>query len=312
MLRRMSDAPQTDPAFLTTKEVAALLRVRERKVYEMASAGEIPCRKVTGKLLFPRTEIEAWLSGDAAAAQGPASPPGAAPSSAPSVIVGSHDPLLEWALRAAGCEAPTLFGGSLDGLARLARGEAIAAAIHIFDPETEAWNTPALAQAGLEDRFALIGFATRRQGLVFAPQIGRRGEAPRKLRDLKGRRVALRQPAAGGRVLFEALLAAEGLALSDFELAGEEARSEAEIAEAVAAGQAEAALGLEAMARRLGLGFTPLIEERFDLLVERRAFFDPPLQKLFAFARGAAFRERAAGLAGYDVSECGLARWNGG
>ena len=40
------------PAFLTTKEVAALLRIKERKVYELVAAHAIPVSRVTGKLLF--------------------------------------------------------------------------------------------------------------------------------------------------------------------------------------------------------------------------------------------------------------------
>ncbi|MGB0905112.1 MAG: helix-turn-helix domain-containing protein, partial [Mangrovicoccus sp.] len=82
-----------DPdAFLTTKEVADLLRVKERKVYDLAAAGEIPHRRITGKLLFPRTDLTAWLKGDEAVSD----------NQAPMVLAGSHDPLLDWALRASG------------------------------------------------------------------------------------------------------------------------------------------------------------------------------------------------------------------
>lgn len=286
---------------MTTREVAALLRVRERKVYDMAAAGEIPCRKVTGKLLFPKDEIEVWLNaGDARATSG-------APAASPSIIVGSHDPLLVWALSASGCETPSLFGGSLDGLQRLADGEAMAAALHLYDPKSGAWNIPAVEDAALEDRFVLIGFAQRRQGLVFAPD----APALKDVRDLRGRKIMLRQRAAGGRLLLESLLTTAGVASEEFETTAEEARSENDVAEAIADGRAEAALGLEAMARRYGLGFTPLIEERFDLAVDRRAYFEPPLQRLFTFLSGEAFRERAAALGGYDVSQCGEVRWNG-
>ena len=62
------------PDFLTTREVAALLRVKERKVYDLAAAGQIPCRRITGKLLFPRAEIEAWLSGPGPERVRPATP----------------------------------------------------------------------------------------------------------------------------------------------------------------------------------------------------------------------------------------------
>ena len=53
----------SDPnLYLTTKELADLLRVKERKVYELAAASEVPFTRVTGKLLFPRHLIEAWLA----------------------------------------------------------------------------------------------------------------------------------------------------------------------------------------------------------------------------------------------------------
>ena len=47
---------------MTTREVAAYLHVRERKVYDLIRAGEIPCTRVSGKWLFPRTLIDRWLA----------------------------------------------------------------------------------------------------------------------------------------------------------------------------------------------------------------------------------------------------------
>ena len=44
--------------------------VREREVPEMAAEGEIPCRGVTGKLLFQQVEIDVRLTGGAAAHAG--------------------------------------------------------------------------------------------------------------------------------------------------------------------------------------------------------------------------------------------------
>ena len=47
--------------FLTTKEVAALLRIKERTVYDLVKEGSIPVSRVTGTLLFPRELVEAWV-----------------------------------------------------------------------------------------------------------------------------------------------------------------------------------------------------------------------------------------------------------
>ncbi|MBM3563923.1 MAG: helix-turn-helix domain-containing protein [Alphaproteobacteria bacterium] len=40
--------------YLTTRELAALLRVKQRKVYDLVSDEALPFRRVTGKLLFPK------------------------------------------------------------------------------------------------------------------------------------------------------------------------------------------------------------------------------------------------------------------
>ena len=111
-----------DAELLTTREVASLLRIKERKVYDLVASGEIPHVRVTGKLLFPRALLDAWLLRHSEAH--------AAPRAWPDIVAGSHDPLLDWALRESGAGLATFFDGSLDGLERIARGDAIAAGLH--------------------------------------------------------------------------------------------------------------------------------------------------------------------------------------
>ena len=75
--------------------------------------------------------------------------------------------------------------------------------------------------------------------------------------------------------------------------------------------RAGAGFGIRAEAEARGLGFVPLVRERFDLVMPRRAYFEPPLQALLAFARGSAFAARAARMGGYDVAETGRVAFNG-
>ena len=107
------------PQFLTTKEVASLLRIKERKVYELATDGAIPVSRVTGKLLFPRDLVEMWVQQHVEYLGGRESL-----REHPLVLAGSHDPLLEWALRESGSGIATFLDGSLDGVQRLAAGDA--------------------------------------------------------------------------------------------------------------------------------------------------------------------------------------------
>ena len=110
--------PDGKPEFLTVRELAAFLRVKERKVYALASSGEIPCSRATGKLIFPRAAVEAWLSRHSSGGQ--AAP---RPGVRPLVFAGSHDPLLEWALRESGSGLASLPEGSEAGYRRLLKGE---------------------------------------------------------------------------------------------------------------------------------------------------------------------------------------------
>jgi putative molybdopterin biosynthesis protein len=268
----------------------------------MAAEGAIPCRRVTGKLLFPRVEIEAWLAGGAAAASGPAATHHGTP---PDVVAGSHDPLLDWAIRESESGLATLFDGSLDGLARLAERRAVAAGMHVFEAERGDWNRGHTAARAGHAPVVLAEWAMRQQGLILAPGLA---TAVRSIADLAGRRVARRQPSAGAGLLLAHLLDSAGV--RDVTFLPELARTETEAAAAVASGRADAAPGLEAVARQFGLPFVPTMRERFDLLVDRRAWFEPPMQTLLRFARTDAFAAKARDLGGYDVSGLGMVRWN--
>jgi excisionase family DNA binding protein len=45
----------------TTREVAEYLRINEKQVYRLIRNGSIPCTRVTGKWLFPKTLVEEWV-----------------------------------------------------------------------------------------------------------------------------------------------------------------------------------------------------------------------------------------------------------
>jgi putative molybdopterin biosynthesis protein len=280
------------PEFLTTREVADLLRVKERKVYDLAAADEIPHRRITGKLLFPADEIRAWIDGSEETAF----------QERPNVVAGSHDPLLDWAIRASGSGLATLCNGSRDGLKQFSSGAAALAGIHL--PESTEWNIPAVEGMGLTNS-VLIAWATRKRGLLLSPESTGLGSVA----DLKGKRVALRQPGAGAAVLFSQLLANAGMSERDLAYTKNHALTEVDAAAAVAGGEADAALGIEAMAKQFKLTFLPLVDERFDLLIDRKSFFSKPVQTLFEFTRTTEFREKAESLGGYDLTDLGSVMW---
>src|SRR5258705_98000 len=271
---------------LTTDEAAVYLRVSERKLYELVASGAVPCTKVTGKWLFPRAALDRWLAAGLVM-------PALVYAPAPPIVGGSHDPLLEWALRESGSELASLPEGSEAGLRRLARGEVTAAAIHLhrLDGDDEGANLDAVAgTSGLHD-VVVIALGRREQGLVVA------AGNPMQLRDVANiaanrARLALRPQGAGAQLLLLALLARAGLAFDALALVKPACPTGADIAQAVRSGRADCGVATRAVAQAASLDFVPLTWERFDLALRPRDYFRPGPQALFKFVRTAAFRDR--------------------
>jgi putative molybdopterin biosynthesis protein len=288
---------------LTTIEAADYLRLKERKLYELVAEGAIPCTKVTGRWLFPRAELDRWLAASLTR------PDGLAAADPMPIVGGSHDPLLEWALRESGCGLASLPEGSERGLARFAAGELIAAAIHLHAIEEAAGdpNVAALADhAGLNGA-VLIGFARREQGLLVAPG---NPLALGSLADVLAHkaRCALRPTGAGAQLLLLLLLHRAGARLDQLN-AGPACPTGPDIAQAIRAHHADCGIATRSVANAAGLDFVPLTWESFDLVVRPRDYFRPALQRFWAFLGGPTLAARAAELGGYDVAMAGEVRY---
>lgn len=293
-----------DDIYLTTEEAADYLRLKERKLYELASLGAVPCSKVTGKWLFPRAALDRWV------AAGLSRPEGFVAEAPPAIIGGSHDPLLEWAARQSGCGFALLAEGSEKGLDRLERNEVSIAAIHLHGSgDDEAANLDGVAaRAGLHDA-VLIAFARREQGFLVAPGnphgIGALGDVGRS-----GARIGLRPAGAGAQLLLERIAAQAGIALDSLRLAPGSFATGPDLALAIRGGEIDCGLATRAVAATHGLDFIPLVWERFDLALRRRTYFEPGAQRFFAFLQETILRRRADALGGYDMAQAGLVRLN--
>ena len=179
--------------------------------------------------------------------------------------------------------------------------------IESFAPETGDWNTGAVADRFADARAVLVEWAWRERGLIVALDDAATIDGVTALR---GRRVIPRQAEAGSQRFLEHLMAEAGLGADDVAFTAP-ARSENDAALAVLEGKADAAFGLKALASQYRLGFVPVATERFDLLVDRRSWFEPPMQTLLEFCRSAPFHAKAKELQGYDIGTLGRVHFNG-
>jgi molybdate transport repressor ModE-like protein len=216
--------------------------------------------------------------------------------------VASHDLLLAEFAGAAALPLELSFRGSLDSVAALAHGEAEFAGFHVTI------GAPASAAPYLKllkaRRDRLVRFAAREQGLIVP------AGNPKKLRSLaqvaeKHLRFVNRQRGSGTRALVEELLREASVAPRHLRGYADEEFTHAAVAATIAAGRADAGVGVRAAAARFGLAFVPLRRERYWLAARERTLASPPGERLLAALRTAPFERTAKRLTGYDVTGAG-------
>lgn len=197
------------------------------------------------------------------------------------------------------------FTGSVDAIRALNEGRCVMAGFHTLQNTgsktlTERTYKP-LLQPG---QHKIIGFARRTQGLMVA-----KGNplALHTLSDLAqhGARFANRALGTGTRVVLDELLAQCGLAAAD--IRGYECTepSHAAVAHAVAAGQADAGMGIAAAAQRAGLDFVPLADERYHLVCLKSALEQPGIVALLKLLKAPAWQAHIASIPGHTALNSG-------
>ncbi|MEW5958639.1 MAG: substrate-binding domain-containing protein [Chloroflexota bacterium] len=228
-------------------------------------------------------------------------------------IAGSHDLAVAYITAHFAEIAPDTipqlsFTGSLGGLIALAEGEADLAGSHLWDEETNTYNSPFVRRLLPGRRVALLTVAHRRMGLLVPP--ANPGQIT-GLADLlrPGVRFINRQPGAGTRVWLDAQLRRLGLAPDRISGYEQEVSTHTEVARAIAEGQVDVGLGVECAALVYGLEFIPLAAERYDLVIPAEVWSRLPVQALARWLGSAEAKQKILVLGGYAIEETGKIEW---
>lgn len=299
----MSD---TDSPFLNVHQVAELLHLNEKKIYQLASEGALPATKITGKWLFPRKLVEQWIleschHGVLADRL---------------MVTGSDDPLLSALIMRLNQQqqGQAFYGYSVTGtqlgLDLLSQGRADVCAIHWGRADESELRHPALIRGhGGFRQWVMVRLFRRTQGLIV-----RRDDRhlPLHPQGLSGtdRRWAIRQEGAGSQRFLKEWLAGQQLRLEQLNCQAV-AYSEREVASLVARREVDIGPGTLSAANEFGLGFIPVSEEAFDLVTPRNVYFRSLLQQLFDFLNSVAGLGLAQSLGGYSLEESGKLLWRG-
>lgn len=200
---------------------------------------------------------------------------------------------------------------SAAALGALAAAQAHVAGVHLV--ETAAREPPILAALRaftptgedprpLAERFVVVTLGRWELGLLARPDLA---PPPRAIADLArpGLRVATRERGAGAQDLLERALKKLGLPRSAVTRAVQ-VGGHLELAQAIALGAADTGIATRDAAIAHGLAFTPLAEERYDLVIPRALADDPRLARLLDALVSHGFRRELTSV-GYDTTPTG-------
>jgi putative molybdopterin biosynthesis protein len=223
------------------------------------------------------------------------------------VAVGSHDLVLDLAaseLRAVdpGITLASSNVGSLGGLVALRDGLCHVAGSHLLDPPSGEYTLPYVDRVLGGRDVAVVRLVHRDQGLIVAPG---NPQGITGIEDLDRVRYVNRQRGAGTRVLLDHELGRRGIAPESITGYGREEHTHLAVAAAIAAGRADAGLGIMAAARAFGLDFVPVTREPYDLVLAPGTLEDPVTAPLWALLEEPSFRTAVEALGGYGTEEMG-------
>ena len=191
---------------------------------------------------------------------------------------------------------------SQEALRLAAEGLVHAAGAHLRDRSGE-YNTGTAAEL-LSAGGEVMGFSAWREGLVLGPAAG---DDVADVTDVVrgGLRLVNREPGAEARRVLDREL--DGAGIGARQVPGYEttAAGHLQVADAIAAGLADAGVACEPAALAYGLAFIPLAAERFDLVIPAVHAASREVQALMKVLGSRWLLDQLASLPGYDPSSCG-------
>ena len=225
------------------------------------------------------------------------------------LIVGSHDLALNLLVSKLKHRNPEInievtHAGSLGGLIALQEGKADLAGIHLLDEGTGEYNYPYVRHILPNIEVAIVHLAYRTQGLVLP-----KGN-PKQIKgldELSRSDVTMvnRQKGSGTRVLLDFKLRELGILPGDIKGYQQELDTHLAVASAIARGEADVGLGIEAATHSCDTDFLPLFKERYDLVIPAEKYRSKPVLSLREIIESEEFRRVVAEMGGYDTSETG-------
>jgi molybdopterin molybdotransferase/putative molybdopterin biosynthesis protein len=207
-------------------------------------------------------------------------------------------------VQAAGVEMAVAHRNSSQALALLKEGCVHIAGTHLRDEASGESNLPEIERLFPKESVAVISFAVWEEGIVTAHG---NPKDIKGIEDLARRDISIvnRETGAGSRLLLDTSLKRLKIPTRSVRGYNHLAPGHLPAAWQVHSGAADCCIATRAAARTFGLGFVPLVTERYDLAVRRRHLDLPAVQTLLDTLNRGSFRRELESLGGYDTKAAG-------
>lgn len=299
---------------LSTQEVAEILHVSKSTIYDLIRRGEIHSYKIGRKVRFTQDDVDAYI---ARSRHEHSTMPVKRidthstlltpdPEEAPQLIISGQDVVLDILanyLHQENVTAGRTYLSSFEGLLSLYQGNVDVAACHLYDGKSYNMSYVRTLMPGIPA--VLINVSYREQG--FYVQKGN-PKGIKSWEDLRRTDISVlnRRPGSSARILMDMQLKRLKVSASSIKGYDKIMKSHLTMAAAIAAGEADLAIGTERISRQIEeIDFIPLMSERFDLVIKKEMLEHAAIQTLLKILNDKTFRKEISQFSGNDYRHLG-------
>ncbi|MBQ8830066.1 MAG: helix-turn-helix transcriptional regulator [Oscillospiraceae bacterium] len=299
---------------LSTQEVADILHVSRSTIYDLIRRGEIHSYKIGRKVRFTQDDVDAYIARSRhehsvrpvkviETHSTLLTPP---QCEEPDIIISGQDVILDILanhLQQKDINAARTYLSGFEALLSLYQDNVDVAASHLYDGKE--YNTPFVRALLPGIPAVLVNISYRTQGFYI------KSGNPKKIRgweDLKRSDITIlnRRSGSSARILLDTQLKALAFPSSKVRGYNKIIKSHLTVAAAIAAGEADVAIGTERISRQIdGIDFIPLMQERFDLVIKKEALVTEPVKQMIKVLNSPEFRAEIKNFSGNNYKDLG-------
>ncbi|HBJ2621554.1 helix-turn-helix domain-containing protein [Clostridium botulinum] len=305
---------------LTALEVSELLKINKNTVYELVKRGELPGYKIGKKLRIDEKDVFAYINNQKSSSTNSKNITKSYLKNNVNInselkvendiIISGQDIILDVLARHIEEKTDNIRAlrsnvGSYTSLCDLYNNKISISSSHLWDGDTNEYNTAYVRRLIPGIPCILINLAYRRQGFYVA-----KGN-PHKITTwddlIKGDiSIVNREKGSGTRVLLDEKLRlynVEGESIKGYNF---EQSSHLAVASSIAVGDGDLGIGIEKVAHQVSeIDFVPIQEERYDLIIKKSSLKYPIYNLIIKIIQSKEFKKEIKGLGEYDLRDIG-------